>query len=90
VSLRRSPQNIVFFVTLFPGFIAPELNVGFQSFFYGTIFAALDAAFIMGYAILAVTAVNSRFGNSLYTDKISGAGLLGVGLLLIAKDYKDL
>jgi len=89
-SCVSNPKAIVFFAALFPGFIAPELDVVFQSFVYGAIFVALDAAFIMGYAMLAVTAANSCFGNSINMDRISGFGLLGVGFLLIVKGYKDL
>ena len=70
-----NPKAIVFFAALFPGFIAPDLDVTFQSLIYGAIFVVLDAAFIVGYAILAVAAVKSRFGNRLNMDKLSGFGL---------------
>lgn len=85
-----NPKAIVFFAALFPGFIAPDLDVVFQSLVYGAIFVLSDAAFIAGYAMLAVAAVKSRFGNRLNMDKLSGFGLLGVGLLLVFKGYRDL
>lgn len=88
-SCVSNPKAIVFFAALFPGFIAPELGVVFQSFVYGAIFVLLDAAFIMGYAMLAVTTAHSRLGNRLNMDKLSGFGLLGVGLLLIFRGYQD-
>lgn len=85
-----NPKAIVFFAALFPGFIAPDLGVVFQSLVYGAIFVVLDAAFIVGYALLAVAAVKSRFGSRFNMDKLSAFGLLGVGLLLIFKGYRDL
>ncbi len=88
-SCVSNPKAIVFFAALFPGFISPEASVIYQSLIYGTIFVILDAAFIMGYAMLAMFAVNSRFGSRINVDKLSGFGLLGVGLLLIFKGYRD-
>lgn len=85
-----NPKAIVFFAALFPGFIAPELGVVFQSLVYGAIFVLLDAAFIVGYAMLAVAAVNSRLGSRFNMDKLSGFGLFGVGLFLIFKGYRDM
>lgn len=89
-SCVSNPKAIVFFAALFPGFISPESGVIFQSLVYGTIFVVLDGAFIMGYAMLAMMAVNSRFGSHINVDKLSGLGLFGVGCLLIFKGYRDL
>lgn len=85
-----NPKAIVFFAALFPGFIAPELDVVFQSLVYGAIFVLLDAASIIGYAMLSVYAANSRFGQRFNMNKLSGFGLLGVGVLLIFKGYRDM
>jgi len=85
-----NPKAIVFFVALFPGFISPELSIGFQSFVYGVIFVLIDRASIFGYAMLAHYLVNSTFAPRVNIDKLSGFGLLGVGLLLVFKGYKDL
>ncbi|MEP3180399.1 MAG: LysE family translocator [Lentilitoribacter sp.] len=84
-----NPKAIVFFAALFPGFIAPEHSVVVQSLIYGAIFVFLDAAFIMGYALLAVAAVNSRYGSHINMNKLSAFGLLGVGVLLVYKGYRD-
>ncbi|MEP4195483.1 MAG: LysE family translocator [Aliishimia sp.] len=85
-----NPKAIVFFAALFPGFISPEASVVFQSFIYGAIFVVLDGASIIGYSMLALTAARSRFGSRINMDKLSGAGLFGVGLLLIVKGYRDI
>lgn len=85
-----NPKAIVFFAALFPGFINPELGVVFQSLVYGAIFIALDAASIIGYAMLALSASRSRFGSRFNVEKLSAFGLLGVGLLLIVKGYREL
>lgn len=85
-----NPKAIVFFAALFPGFIAPDLNVVFQSLVYGAIFVILDAASIIGYAMLAVMAANSRFGQRININKLSGFGLFGVGVLLIFKGVRDI
>ncbi len=85
-----NPKAIVFFVALFPGFISPELSIGFQSLVYGAIFVLLDGASIFGYAMLARYLVNSTLAPRIDIDKLSGAGLCGVGLLLIFKGYRAL
>ena len=85
-----NPKAIVFFVALFPGFISPDLNIGFQSLVYGVIFITLDAASIFGYAMLARYIVDSTIAPRVNIDTLSGLGLLGVGLLLIFKGYKEL
>lgn len=85
-----NPKAIVFFAALFPGFIAPEHGIVFQSLVYGAIFILLDAASIIGYAMLALTAAKSTLGDRFNMDKISGLGLLGVGIVLIVKGYRDL
>lgn len=85
-----NPKAIVFFIALFPGFISPTLSVGFQSLVYGTIFIVLDAASILGYAMLAMFIVNSTLAPRINIDKISGLGLFGVGIMLLFKGYKAL
>ena len=77
-----NPKSIIFFVALFPSFISPELNIVFQSIVYGTVFVLLDAAFIMGYSFLAMRAFASPAASSLSVSKVSGAGLMIVGILL--------
>lgn len=83
-----NPKAIVFFVALFPGFISPDLHVGVQSAVYGVIFITLDAASIIGYALLARYLVTSAIAPRINIDKLSGIGLFGVGLLLVFKGYK--
>lgn len=85
-----NPKAIVFFVALFPGFISPDLSIGLQSIVYGVIFVLLDGASIFGYAMLARYLVNSTLAPRIDIDKLSGAGLCGVGLLLMVKGYKAL
>jgi len=85
-----NPKAIVFFIALFPGFISPELHVGFQSLVYGAIFLTLDAFFILGYAAIALYLVRTTLAPRVNIDKISGLELLGVGILLMFKGYKEL
>ena len=85
-----NPKAIVFFVALFPGFISPDLSIGFQSLVYGVIFIVLDGLSIFAYAMLARYIVNSTIAPRVDIDKLSGLGLLGVGLLLMFKGYKEL
>ncbi|WP_298298983.1 LysE family translocator [uncultured Litoreibacter sp.] len=89
-SCVTNPKAIVFFAALFPGFINPELGVVFQSLIYGAVFVLLDAASIFGYAMLALSASRSRFGERFNVERLSAFGLLGVGLLLIFKGYREL
>jgi homoserine/homoserine lactone efflux protein len=89
-SCVTNPKAIVFFVALFPGFISPDLSVGFQSLVYGVVFIVLDALSIFAYAMLAMYLVNSTLAPRINVDKISGLGLFGVGILLIFKGYKEL
>ena len=85
-----NPKAIVFFVALFPGFISADHSILVQSLIYGAIFVVLDAAFIAGYALLAMYVVNTAVAPRIDVDKISGLGLFGVGALLVFKGYKDL
>ena len=85
-----NPKAIVFFVALFPGFISPEHNVAVQSLIYGAIFVGLDAAFIFGYASLAMYAFQKTLSSRFSIEKLSALGLFGVGALLIFKGYKEL
>lgn len=89
-SCVTNPKAIVFFAALFPGFINPELGVVFQSLVYGAVFVTLDAVCILGYAMLALSASRSRFGERFNIERLSAFGLLGVGLLLIIKGYREL
>ncbi|MEP3347845.1 MAG: LysE family translocator [Litoreibacter sp.] len=89
-SCVTNPKAIVFFVALFPGFISPELNVVTQSLIYGAVFVALDAAFILGYAMLAMGTFRKVASPKLNIEHISGLGLLGVGMVLITKGYRAL
>ncbi|MEL7343304.1 MAG: LysE family translocator [Pseudomonadota bacterium] len=90
LSCVSNPKAIVFFAALFPGFLSPDHGVFLQSLIYGVIFVLLDAAFIMGYATLALRAASSRFGRRFDINKLSAAGLFGVGALLIIKGYREL
>lgn len=89
-SCVSNPKAIVFFAALFPGFISPSHAVVSQSLIYGVIFVLLDAACIMGYATLALKAANSRLGRRFDVNKLSAAGLFGVGALLLIKGYREL
>ncbi|MBD8875467.1 LysE family translocator [Roseibium polysiphoniae] len=89
-SCVSNPKAIVFFAALFPSFISPEHDVLSQSFIYGLIFVVLDGASIMGYAMLALAALRSPLGSRINVDKLSGAGLFGIGAFLIFKGYRDL
>ncbi|GIT92814.1 lysine transporter LysE [Jannaschia pagri] len=85
-----NPKAIVFFVALFPGFIAPDLNVVAQSLVYGAVFIAVDATSILAYALLTVRAVRSPLAARIPIHRISACGLAGVGALLIWKGWRDL
>ncbi|WP_235962713.1 LysE family translocator [Jannaschia marina] len=85
-----NPKAIVFFVALFPGFISSEHSVIVQSLIYGAMFVGLDAAFIFGYALLAMHAFNKTISGRLSIERVSGFGLAGVGALLVYKGYKSL
>lgn len=89
-SCVTNPKAIVFFVALFPGFISLEHNVLVQSLIYGVIFITLDAAFIFGYALLAMHTFRATFAGRISIERLSGLGLFGVGSLLIYKGYKAL
>lgn len=85
-----NPKAIVFFVALFPGFISPEHSIAVQSLIYGAIFVGLDAAFIFGYALIAMYAFQKTLSGRFSIEKLSACGLFGVGALLIFKGYKEL
>ncbi len=85
-----NPKAIVFFAALFPGFINPEMSILTQSLVYGLIFIVIDAASIFGYAMLAYATLTKGVARRFSVDKISGFGLLGVGLLLIYKGWREL
>ena len=90
VACVTNPKAIVFFVALFPAFISPTHSVAVQSLIYGVIFVALDAAFILGYALLAMVSFRKALSHRVRIETISGFGLLGVGLALIFKGYRAL
>ena len=77
-----NPKSIIFFVALFPTFISQELNIPVQAAIYGSVFVTLDAFFIMGYAVLAMRAFRSPRAGAVDVGKVSGAGLMIVGVLL--------
>lgn len=81
-------KAIVFFVALFPAFISPDHNIIVQSISYGAIFVTLDAAFIIGYALLALHTLTRTAACFVNVDVLSGIGLLGVGTAMIFKGYK--
>ncbi len=85
-----NPKAIVFFVALFPGFISPAHAILPQILVYGLIFISLDAASIIGYALLARYLVNHTIAPRIDIDTLSGLGLLGIGILLIFKGWKAL
>ena len=84
-----NPKAIVFFVALFPGFISPDHGIIAQSLIYGAIFVTLDAASILGYAMLARYVVNSTLSPRINIDRVSATGLFGVGILLIVKGVRQ-
>lgn len=85
-----NPKAIVFFMALFPGFISLDYAILPQTLVYGAIFVILDAASIIGYALLADYLVKSTIGPRINIDKVSGWGLMGVGLLLVFKGWKEM
>mgnify|MGYP002332948714 CR=1 FL=1 len=85
-----NPKAIVFFVALFPGFISAGHSIALQSLVYGAVFVALDAAFILGYALAAMHAFNRTLSPRLSIEALSGLGLFGVGALLVVKGYRAL
>lgn len=85
-----NPKAIVFFIALFPGFISPAHGVLGQSLIYGAVFIGLDAAFILGYALLARHAFNRAAPARLRLEHVSALGLLVVGGLLLARGYAAL
>lgn len=85
-----NPKAIVFFLALFPGFLSAAHPVAPQSLIYGAIFVSLDAAFILGYALLAMHLLRSPRAAWLDIDRISAIGFCAIGLLLIAKGWQAL
>lgn len=83
-----NPKAIVFFVALFPAFISPDHNIILQSAVYGLVFVVLDAASIIGYALLAMHAVKRTASRWVNVDILSGLGLLGVGIAMVVKGYR--
>ena len=80
-----NPKAIVFFIALFPSFVSPDHSIVVQSLIYGAIFIALDAASIMGYAMITFRKTNRGWFR---VETLSGLGLFGVGAILIIKGYK--
>lgn len=89
-SCVTNPKAIVFFVALFPGFISTQHAILPQTLIYGAIFIALDAASILGYAMLARYLVNTTLSARVNIETLSGLGLLSIGVLLIFKGWKAL
>lgn len=85
-----NPKSIVFFVALFPGFISENHGVALQSLVYGAFFVVLDAAFILGYALLAVHVFKRTLGSRVSVERLSGFGLFGVGVVLVNKGWHAL
>jgi threonine/homoserine/homoserine lactone efflux protein len=85
-----NPKAIVFFVALFPSFVSPEHNIAIQSLIYGAIFIALDAASIMGYALLAMVTFRKTNRGWFRVETLSGFGLFGVGIFLMIKGYRSI
>ena len=83
-----NPKAIAFFVALFPAFISPDHNIVVQSAVYGAVFLIFDALSILGYALLAMHAVNRTSSRWMNVDMISGMGLLGVGVAMVVKGYR--
>ena len=83
-----NPKAIVFFLALFPTFISPDHGIVLQSAVYGAIFILLDAASIVGYALLAMHAVRKTTTRWVNVDLLSGLGLFGVGIAMVFKGYK--
>ncbi|MEJ8563045.1 LysE family transporter [Yoonia sp. GPGPB17] len=85
-----NPKAIVFFVALFPAFISTQHSVLLQGVIYGAVFIVLDAISILAYALLTRAAVRRTAARWLNVDFLSGLGLLGVGIAMIAKGYRAL
>ncbi len=85
-----NPKAIVFFVALFPGFISAEHSITLQSLVYGVIFVTLDAAFILGYALLAMHAVRTSMAQKIRIEHLSAVGLCAVGILMLIRGYRAL
>lgn len=83
-----NPKAIVFFMALFPAFIAPQHNVLLQGAAYGLVFIVLDAISILAYALLTRAAVTRTASRWLNVDVLSGLGLTGVGIAMIVKGYR--
>lgn len=83
-------KAIVFFVALFPAFISPNHNVVLQSAIYGVVFIVFDALSILGYALLAMYAVKRTASRWMNVNILSGIGLLGVGVAMVIKGYREI
>lgn len=83
-----NPKAIVFFVALFPTFISPDHPILLQSVVLGVTFVLLDAASILAYALVAMHAVRRVSSRWFSMDRLSGLGLIGVGLGMIVKGYR--
>ena len=85
-----NPKAIVFFVALFPAFIAPEKSILLQSVVYGAIFLVLDAVSILAYALFTMHTVRRTTARWLRAEVLSGFGVGGVGLAMVIKGYRAL
>ena len=85
-----NPKAIVFFIALFPAFIAPDKSLLAQGVIYGMIFIVLDATSILAYALAANAAARRVASRWLDTNLLSALGLFGVGVAMIIKGYREL
>lgn len=83
-----NPKAIVFFVALFPSFISPDYPPTPQILILGAVFLLLDAASILAYALLALHAVRRSAGRWLNPERLSGWGLIGVGLAMVHRGWR--
>ncbi|MEL6689544.1 MAG: LysE family translocator [Pseudomonadota bacterium] len=85
-----NPKAIVFFVALFPAFIAPEGSILLQSLILGLTFLVLDALSLTAFALLSLCTVRQARTRWLDPHKIAALGLFGVGAAMVAKGVRAL
>ena len=85
-----NPKAIVFFVALFPAFISPQHDLLLQSLVYGAIFVVLDGLAILAYAMFAMVSVRRVTKGWISVGQLSGIGLAGVGVAMVAKGYRSI
>lgn len=85
-----NPKAIVYFVALFPAFIAPDYSIVLQGIIYGALFIVMDAISILAYALVTTETLKRTASHWMSAELLSGLGLSGVGIAMIVNGYRSI